>query len=614
MNYYFRIIFLTLFLVPTVTGFGQEQRDIDSLVTIYSSSESRKNDLVLLNEICLLSPEPDTRIQYSDLLIKASLKSSSRPYLMRGYHHQGVAWQQKGEFDKALENLFKAAKLAESLDSISELGITYVEIANVFSESDNSSLAHSYFNRGIEKFREIGDSLSVGKTLYNFGDDLFETGKIDSALIVTQQARSIFQQYNRPGFETYSVGNLGRIYAKKGDLDKAEIFLNRAIDSLEPRKDFKAITDFAGTLADISLEREDTGAAIKYAEKSLSAAEKFNLKEDLKNAHYKLSVIHETAGNSEEAFKHYKQFVIFKDSLENVEAFRSMANLRTDYELARKQTEVDLLNEQRKNQKTVVIASIVALALILLLALGLYRRNKYIGRTKKLIEKEKNRSELLLLNILPQETAAELKERGKVAAKRFEAVTILFTDFKNFTHYAENLSPEELVKSVDFYFSEFDRIVEKYSLEKIKTVGDAYMCASGVPFASEDHAERVVAAACEMIEFVEEAKKLSSETETRFEVRIGINTGPVVAGVVGTKKFAYDIWGDAVNIAARMESTSEKGRINISEYTYALIREKFVCTYRGEIPVKNKGMMKMYFVECMQDPVVRQGNGLHLSG
>ncbi|MFZ0490534.1 MAG: adenylate/guanylate cyclase domain-containing protein, partial [Salegentibacter sp.] len=286
----------------------------------------------------------------------------------------------------------------------------------------------------------------------------------------------------------------------------------------------------------------------------------------------------------------------FRDSVTNLESVRQMADLRTNFEISQKQTEVDLLNQQKKNQKNIVIATIIALVLIILLAFGLYRRNRFIRRTNLIIEKEKNRSEHLLLNILPEETAAELKNSGKVQAKRFEEVSVLFTDFKSFTHYAENLTPEELVESVDFYFSKFDSIVEKYGLEKIKTVGDSYMCAAGVPFPVQDHAERLIFAALEMVAFVNEAKEEDKDRRARFEIRLGINSGPVIAGVVGSKKFAYDIWGDTVNIASRMEACSETGKLNISENTYLLIKDKFECEYRGEIDVKNKGRMKMYFV------------------
>ncbi|HSM63331.1 MAG TPA: adenylate/guanylate cyclase domain-containing protein, partial [Gillisia sp.] len=280
---------------------------------------------------------------------------------------------------------------------------------------------------------------------------------------------------------------------------------------------------------------------------------------------------------------------------------REMANLRTDFEISQKQTEVDLLNQQKKNQENIVIAVLVALFLIILLSIGLYRRNNFIRRTNLIIEKEKNRSEHLLRNILPEGTALELKETGRVKAKKFDAVSVLFTDFEGFTKFSESLSPEDLVASVDYYFSKFDKIIEKYGLEKIKTIGDSYMCAAGVPFSMKDHATIMMYAALEILEFVEETKKNNLEIGARFEIRIGINSGPLVAGVVGSKKFAYDIWGDAVNMASRMESCSEIGKINISENTYQLVKDTFLCTERGKIEVKNKGPMSMYFVESNKD-------------
>ena len=236
-----------------------------------------------------------------------------------------------------------------------------------------------------------------------------------------------------------------------------------------------------------------------------------------------------------------------------------------------------------------------------LIAFGLFRRNKFIQKTKRIIEEEKNRSDELLLNILPEDTAHELKENGKVEAKRFDSVTVLFTDFKSFTSYSENLPPEKLVKSVDYYFSKFDAIIEKYGLEKIKTAGDSYMCAGGLPFPTKDHATKMTLAAFEIIRFVEDTKHSDKNDIAYFDIRVGINTGPVVAGVVGTKKFAYDIWGDTVNVASRMESASNPGKINVAENTYQLIKDAFECEYRGEIEVKNKGMMNMYFANRIKE-------------
>jgi len=219
-------------------------------------------------------------------------------------------------------------------------------------------------------------------------------------------------------------------------------------------------------------------------------------------------------------------------------------------------------------------------------------------RSDKMIEKQFSRSEELLLNILPYEVAQELKDKGVAEARAFESVTVMFTDFKSFTSITEKLSPDELVTEIDYCFRGFDDIMGKYNLEKIKTIGDSYMAVGGLPVKNETHATDVVNAAKDILNFMSayRSEKIK-EGKIYFEVRIGIHSGNVVAGIVGKKKFAYDIWGDTVNIASRMESCSEPGKINISETTHELIKDKFDCTYRGKIEAKNKGELSMYFVE-----------------
>lgn len=265
-----------------------------------------------------------------------------------------------------------------------------------------------------------------------------------------------------------------------------------------------------------------------------------------------------------------------------------MADLRTDYEVAQKQTEVDLLNQQKRNQRIIVLSLGIILSLTTILLGTLYWYYRTISREKK-------RSESLLLNILPAEAAKELKQNGRVEAVKFDQVTVLFTDFVEFSKYAEHIEPEQLVKSIDYYFKGFDEITTKYGLEKIKTIGDSYMCACGLPTPNPTHARNVLQAAKEMIELV--CHELNAQDGlSHFEIRIGVHTGPVVAGIVGIKKWQYDIWGDTVNIASRMESKSKPGRINLSETTYEEIKNEFNCEYRGEIEVKNRGLLKMYFL------------------
>lgn len=236
---------------------------------------------------------------------------------------------------------------------------------------------------------------------------------------------------------------------------------------------------------------------------------------------------------------------------------------------------------------------------LILFAVALFFENakntalKTLDYRNEQLKLEKKRSDDLLLNILPSEIVAELKETGESKAKLFNNVSVLFTDFVHFTNICETMSPEDLVSELDVYFKEFDEIIERNGLEKIKTIGDAYLAVCGLPNEVDDHAYKTVQAGLDIVRFVEKQKAQGG----KFDVRVGINSGPLIAGIVGVKKFAYDVWGDTVNTASRLESTSESGKVNISESTYQLVHHLFDCTFRGKVEAKSKGEIAMYFVE-----------------
>ena len=210
---------------------------------------------------------------------------------------------------------------------------------------------------------------------------------------------------------------------------------------------------------------------------------------------------------------------------------------------------------------------------------------------------ERLKSEHLLKNILPDDVANELKNTGETTARHYDMVTVLFADIKDFTKISETLSPTELVREIDSIFRKFDEIITKHNVEKIKTIGDAYMCAGGLPNPDQDNPVRVVKAALEMQQFMSGWNAArSSVGKPNFEIRIGIHSGPVVAGVVGSKKFTYDIWGDTVNTASRVEENGQVGRVNLSYDTWKLVRSEFNCRFAGEIEAKNKGTMEIYVV------------------
>ena len=219
-------------------------------------------------------------------------------------------------------------------------------------------------------------------------------------------------------------------------------------------------------------------------------------------------------------------------------------------------------------------------------------------------------SERLLLNILPAAVARQLKKDGSVTPRQYESVSVLFTDFRSFTQVAERMTPKELIKQLDSTFSFFDSVTERFGLEKLKTIGDSFMCAGGIPEPNETHAVDAILAALEIQEFMAQVKAFREMRGEEFwDCRIGISTGPLVAGVVGSKKFAYDVWGDTVNMASRMESSGEVGRVNISRETYELVDEFFACEPRGKVTAKNKGEIEMYFVDGIRPELSVHGAG-----
>jgi len=249
------------------------------------------------------------------------------------------------------------------------------------------------------------------------------------------------------------------------------------------------------------------------------------------------------------------------------------------------------------------LLAVIGHIVLLVMVINIFEKQKNHAMTtleqkNKIIEEEKQRSEELLLNILPAEVMLELKKTGRTTARNYDLATVMFVDFKDFTLISNNLTPEELVTAIDHYFETFDNIIADHDVEKIKTVGDAYLCAGGLPIPNTKNPVEMVDVAFKFVRAVEELKKeRTAENKISFDIRVGIHSGPLIAGVVGIKKFAYDIWGDAVNTAARMQQNGFEGKINVSGTTYELIKHRFHCAPRGRIEAKNKGLVDMYFVE-----------------
>ncbi|MFD2203342.1 adenylate/guanylate cyclase domain-containing protein [Shivajiella indica] len=591
-------LFIVFFFFFVQLIHAQDRKLADSLIVEYNKRNLTGIErLELLRNLSFnLSSDLEESLKYSNELIELALKDENFLYLYRGYSQKGQSYLLAGDLPKALDAFVKSSEAASKVEDKSYEGGAYLKIADVYSGIGNSANAESYYSKSIGILRLTTDTLTLASALLNAGDEAFLTKNYDKALDYFEESGLLFKKVNYPIGIAYNLGNVGMVYAEQGLDSLAEEYINEAMVLLEESEDFYPITVYLTYMSDIYLRRKDFSAALNYAQRSLDLAKQYRLKEQISEANLTLSKLFEISGNHDISLKHYKDHISYRDSIINLENIQQIADLRTDFEVSQKQIEVDLLEQKRKNQLILTFTIAIALFFIGILALLWYRRYLFIKKTNRIIEEERDRSDRLLLNILPEDTATELKLSGKVKTKKHDIVTVLFTDFKGFTSYSENLSPERLVETVDFYFSKFDEIIEKHGLEKIKTIGDAYMCASGLYGNKEDHAHKMILAAKEIVAFVEETKNDIAVNELTFDIRIGINSGPVVAGVVGSKKFAYDIWGDTVNVASRMESMSEPGKINISERTYELIKDDWSCEYRGEIDVKNRGKLKMYFL------------------
>lgn len=576
-------------------AFAQDQQVADSLVKIYYADTLQDEAKLELLRNLSFNEVNDLRLslKYAEELISLSTQKNNYKYLFHGYFQKGNKKRLLGDLEEAMEAYFKSADVAKKANFILREGSSYGAIADIYAVSKNYKNAMLYYHKAISTLRRSNDSVALASAISNAGDAFLNNHVYDSALLYFKEAGKIFEKINYLIGKAYSRGNIGMVYANTGQNYLAEKNINEAIRILEKLEDYYPICVYLISMSGIYFKKGDVQTAMSYAGRSLQLAQQYGLKEQISEGHLKISELYERTGNLSEALMHYKDYITYRDSVNNIKAVQKMADLRTEHEVSRKQIEVDLLNQQKRNQRNILISLFIILGLTTIILGTLYWYSRTIAREKK-------KSETLLLNILPAETAKELKLNGRVDAVKFDEVTVLFTDFVEFSKLAEHIKPELLVKSIDYYFKGFDEITTKYGLEKIKTIGDSYMCACGLPIPNPTHARNAINAAKEMIDLVR--KELNANDDlSHFDIRIGLHTGPVVAGIVGTKKWQYDIWGDTVNIASRMESRSEPGRINLSETTYQQIKDEFPCQYRGEIEVKNRGFLKMYFLSTSHD-------------
>lgn len=620
----------------SLCSIAQDHYFIDSLQTLLKYAKEDTGKVNILNEFCLakcdIGEYADAKKYANDALLLAE-KLDFKKGIATAYHILGVVHWNASDFKMALEYYQKALTINKDIDykkgiawDLGDIGLTYGALGDFpreldyflqalnINEQQNTQDAIAWnlrrigvvynslsdFNKALEYFQKsllleekIGNKQSIANNTLLIGQVYLSKRYYPEALKIFLDALNIAKETGNREIMSSVYNDLGDVHNALGNYSEALKNYFIAIKLLEEIEDKNNLGLTYSLIARIYIKENKYQVAREFLNKALMLSEETGSLLNYQSIYKGLAELENALGNYKKALEYKDRYYTYRDSLVNGESSKKIITMQMQNDFDKKEELAKADREKEDIRQRNIRNSITGgLAGALMFLTVVYRqRNK--------IKKEKKRSEELLLNILPAETAEELKNTGTTKAKDFDEVTVLFTDFKNFTIMSEKLSAQELVNEINFCYSTFDNIITKYEIEKIKTIGDSYMCAGGLPVANKTNAEDTVKAALEIRDFMlTEKQNREALGKPFFEIRIGCNTGPVVAGIVGIKKFAYDIWGDTVNVASRMESSSEAGKVNISGTTYGLVKDKFMCIHRGKIQAKNKGEIDMYFVEA----------------
>jgi len=540
---------------------------------IYAALGDKKNTAdsynLMANAFHLLGDYPNAlKSQLAALKIREEIHDEKG--IAWSYNNIGTIYRIQGDYPAAHKNYKFSLELLTKFNDRQKMALAYNNIGNLYTLEGKHTDALASYYASLKLRLQAGDKKDIAASYLNIGDAYCDLYEKDS---VTKEVK-----VETTDHQSYVIPREHWLDTAMGSQRIAQEMISGFGNN------YYSIFNLSG-MGRINLLRKNYHASIALYTKAYAIAEELKAIDLQQEIASYLADNYDHLNDPANGKKWYMKYVAHKDTLFNQLKSEELTRTRLMYEFEKKEGASKAIQEKKdeaakselERQKGVRTLFQAGFVLVLLFAgVFLYQRNK--------IRKEKNRSDDLLLNILPSEVANELKQTGASGTKSFSDVTVMFADFVDM--------------EIHTCFSAFDHILEKHKVEKIKTIGDAYLCVGGLPVPDPDHAINIVNAAVEIMDYMNARRKVKeSKNETPFQLRIGIHSGPVVAGIVGVKKYAYDIWGDSVNIAARMEQNSLPGRINLSCKTYELIKDRFSCTYRGKIEAKNKGEIDMYFLD-----------------
>ncbi len=469
----------------------------------------------------------------------------------------GVVYRLLGDYQRALGYFHKSLSIEEELDNKKGISLALGNIGLVYSHLEERERALHYFNNSLALAEEIGDKDGVVHAYGNIGNVHHVLAEYDRALQYFRLALAISEDMDNQQSSAALQGNIANVYLDVGEYDKGLEYLQQAMQTNQRLGNRRSYSLNVANLASIYSEESYSGYDPARSEELLLQAIELSKEIESKELEY----------------GHYQQLSALYKKLQRWEECQNA--FETFYELER-----EVINDEVKTK----VESLH------------YERDRAEREKKLAVERARHEAtQQLLYNVLPPEIARRMISGEQLIAESLPSVTVLFADIVRFTQLAERVSAQEIVSGLDRIFSAFDELADVYDLEKIKTIGDSYMVVAGAPIQRDDHAAIMARMALDMQEVIKSVPAIS--TDSTVQIRIGIHTGSVVAGVIGRKKYAYDLWGDAVNTASRMESHGEAGKIHCSEAFVKAAGNEFVFRLRGEIDVKGKGKMKTFFLE-----------------
>jgi class 3 adenylate cyclase len=592
-----RVLATLVILLSTFVSSHAQNRGVSSYKDLSGNGEVFFGDLISSIQNQKLGVN-DTGFLYLDSAVAFYTANNDICGLSSAYAVRARLYDSAVRYDSATKYYLSAAKIAAACTPFNRYYLynSWAMLKENMKEYEQSdSLYNLAFNEAIQLDNKVYE-LNVLNNQANLQSKLKH---LPEAIRLMKQINALAEEYDIKPHKLTSLQNLGAYYTDTKMYDSALFYLLALNGLITEEAPTDLVMDMYNNLGVVYYYKNQLDLADEYYMKAIQLAKRAVNPSKLLLYLSNYAFLKHEQQDDEAAWQYITEYMALKDSLFNLEKFGTIAKYEAQYKnvLQREQLLSQKLEiEQAKRNRNILFFTVSALFLILA---GVYTRLRYTRRSKKIVEREKNRSDELLRNILPDEVAEELKETGSSAARNFANATVLFTDFKGFTELSEKLSAEEVVGEINFYFKKFDEIVQKFDIEKIKTIGDSYMAVGGLPVESPESAKNTVLAAFAMLKVVADHNEVNERLgKPLFYMRVGIHSGPVVAGIVGLKKFQYDIWGDTVNTASRMETAGTVGKVNISGSTYNFIKDEagFEFEDRGEIETKGKGMLKMYFV------------------